>query len=167
VDPVTVHTSIDRPLAEVFDYLVDVANHQEFSDHYLTGWRLTREDSVGVGAGARFKQGGRLNRFGYFDLNLVEVEAPHRIVAVGRGGKFNRFQTWSEWLLEPTSTGTRVEYSYEQSSDVPTDKLVEAAGGRKAYVKRNSAKALRRLRSILEENRDRGARASVGGLDRV
>jgi uncharacterized protein YndB with AHSA1/START domain len=167
VDPVTVHTSIDRPIDEVFSYLVDVANHQEFCDHYLTGWRLTREDSVGVGAGARFKQGGRLNRFGYFDLNVVEVDAPHRLVAVGRGGKFNRMQTWSEWVLERSGSGTRVEYSYEQTTTVPTDKLVEAAGGRRAYVKRNSAKALRRLRAILEEGRDRGPRATVGGLDRM
>ena len=42
---------------------------------------------------------------------------------------------------------------------------VESVSGRRGYVKRNSQKALRRLRSILEENRDRGRRATVGGLD--
>ena len=42
MDPVTAHVVIDRPREEVFDYLSDIANHAEFSDHYLKHWRLTR-----------------------------------------------------------------------------------------------------------------------------
>ena len=42
-----------RPREEVFAYLADVANHPEFTDHFLKDWRLTREDSEGRGAGAR------------------------------------------------------------------------------------------------------------------
>ena len=37
--------TIDRPREEVFDYLADIANHPEFTDHYLKDWRLTREES--------------------------------------------------------------------------------------------------------------------------
>ena len=48
---------------------------------------------------------------------------------------------------------------------LPTDRLVEALSGRRGWARRNAGKALRRLRSILEENRDRGARATVAGLD--
>ena len=44
---------VKAPREEVFDYLADIANHPEFSDHYLKDWRLTRVDSVGQGAGAR------------------------------------------------------------------------------------------------------------------
>ena len=51
MDPVTAHVLIGRPREEVFDYLADIANHQEFSDHYLKEWRLTRVESVGRGAG--------------------------------------------------------------------------------------------------------------------
>jgi len=47
VDTVTLDITIDRPREEVFAYLSDVANHPEFSDHYLTDWHLTREDSEG------------------------------------------------------------------------------------------------------------------------
>ena len=51
MDPVTAHVLIDRPREEVFDYLADIANHPEFSDHYLKEWRLTRVESFGRGPG--------------------------------------------------------------------------------------------------------------------
>ena len=165
MDPVTLHVSIDRPREEVFAYLSDVANYPEFMDHFLTGWRLTREESAGRGAGARYRQGGRFDRFGYYDLSIAELEPPYRIVAVGRGGKFNRIRTYHQWSLEPTSSGTRLEYLYETEPPLPTDRIVEALSGRRAWFRRNAGKGLRRLRSILEENRDRGARATVAGLD--
>ena len=46
MDPVTLNVTIDRPREEVFAYLSDVANHPEFTDHFLKGWRLTRPDST-------------------------------------------------------------------------------------------------------------------------
>jgi uncharacterized protein YndB with AHSA1/START domain len=144
---------------------VDVANHPEFTDHFLKDWRLTREASEGRGAGARYRQGGRFDRFGYYDLSFAEVEPPRRIVAVGRGGKYNRIRTFHEWTLEPNAGGTRLEYVYETEPPLATDRFVEAVSGRRGWFRRNSGKALRRLRSILEENRDRGARATLAGLD--
>ena len=65
MDPVTSTITIGRPREEVFDYLADIANHPEFSDHYLTDWHLTRVDSVGRGAGARFRYDKRRDRFGW------------------------------------------------------------------------------------------------------
>ena len=165
MEPVTLHVNIDRPREEVFAYLSDIANHPEFTDHFLTGWRLTREDSEGRGAGARYRQTGRFDRFGYYDLNFAEVDPPYRIVGVGRGGKFNRIKTFHQWTLEPTSSGTRLEYVYESEPALRTDRFVETASGRRGWVRRNAGKGLRRLQGILEENRDRGARATIGGLD--
>jgi uncharacterized protein YndB with AHSA1/START domain len=166
VDPVTVSVTIDRPREEIFEYLSDVANHPEFTDHYRKDWRLTREASVGRGAGGRYRRKARFDRFGYYDLNFAELEAPYRLVGVGRGGKYNRIQTFEQWTLEPAGGGgTRLEYVFETEPPLPTDRFVEAMTGRRGWAKRNGAKALRRLRSILEENRDRGARATVAGLD--
>jgi uncharacterized protein YndB with AHSA1/START domain len=165
VDPVTLHVNIDRPREEVYAYLTDVANYPEFTDHFLVSWRLTREDSAGRGAGARYRQDGRFDRFGYYDLSIAELDPPYRIVAVGRGGKYNRIKTFHQWTLEPTSSGTRLEYVYETEPALPTDRFIEAASGRRGWFRRNAGRGLRRLRSILEENRDRGARATVGGLD--
>jgi uncharacterized protein YndB with AHSA1/START domain len=165
VDPVTLHVNIDRPREEVFSYLADVANHPEFTDHFLKSWRLTREQSEGRGAGARYRQDGRFDRFGYYDLNLAELDAPYRLVAVGRGGKYNRIKTYHEWTLEPTAGGTRLRYVYETEPPLRTDRFIEAVSGRRGWFRRNGRKALRRLQGILEENRDRGARATIAGLD--
>jgi uncharacterized protein YndB with AHSA1/START domain len=165
VDPINESVTIDRPRAEVFDYLVDIANHPEFTDHYLKDWRLTRIDSVGRGAGARFRIDAPLHRFGWSDLTFVEVEPPHRIVALGRGGKYNRIKTTAIWTLDVApGGGTEIEYMVESEPALPTDRLVEALSGHRGWVRRKVRKALRRLQSILEENEDRGARATVAGL---
>ena len=163
MDPVTSSVVIGRPREEVFDYLADIANHPEFSDHYLKEWRLTRVDSVGRGAGARFRLDAPFQRFGWADMTFIEVDPPFRIVAAGRGGKFNRNKTFTTWTLTPSGHGTRVEYSTETEPALITDRLMESFGLR-GWFKRGSRKALRRLQAILEENRDRGARATVAGL---
>jgi uncharacterized protein YndB with AHSA1/START domain len=163
VDPLTLHVNIDRPREQVFAYLADVANHPEFTDHFLKGWRLTREQSEGRGAGARYRQDGRFDRFGYYDLNLAELDPPRRIVGVGRGGKYNRIKTFAEWKLEPTGGGTRVDFVFETEPALPTDRLIEAFGYR-GWVRRNANKALKRLRGILEDNEGRGVRATVAGI---
>jgi len=165
VDPVSVSVRIDRPREEVFAYLADVANHAEFSDHYLTSWRLTRIDSFGRGAGARFKIEIPLQRFSWGDMTFVEVERPHRIVAVGRSGKFNRIKTTAIWTLDPApGGGTEIEYMYESEPALATDRFMEIASGQRGWFKRKLRKTMQRLQGILEENEDRGARATVAGL---
>ena len=71
MDPVTANVLIDRPREEVFDYLADIANHAEFTDHYLKDFRLTREQSYGRGAGARYRVDMPLNRFPWADTTIV------------------------------------------------------------------------------------------------
>jgi uncharacterized protein YndB with AHSA1/START domain len=165
VDPITASVTIDRPRDEVFSYLADIANHPEFTDHYLKDWRLTRIDSVGRGAGARFRVDAPFNRFGWGDVTFVEVERPHRIVALGRGGKYNRIKTTSIWTLDVApGGGTELELMVESEPPLPTDRLVEALSGRRGWMKRRTRKALTRVQSILEENEGRGARATVAGL---
>jgi uncharacterized protein YndB with AHSA1/START domain len=164
VDPVTVSVTIDKPREEVFDYLADIANHPEFMDHFLKDWHLTRVESYGRGAGARFRVIGPLNRFGWEDVTFLKVEPPYRIVAVGRGGKFNRMETYGEWRLEPAgASGTRVEYTYETVPALFSDKFVDAVRG-STWFRRGAGKGMKRLRAILEEGRDRGQRATVAGL---
>jgi uncharacterized protein YndB with AHSA1/START domain len=164
VDPVELSITIDRPREEVFEYLADIANHPEFTDHYLKEWRLTRTDSYGPGAGARYKIDAPLQRFAWSDLTFVVVEPPRRIVAVGRGGKYNRVKTFASWTLEPASGGTRLEFAFETEPPLPTDRLVESLGFFRGWFKRKSNKGLRRLRRILEDNEGRGKRATVAGI---
>ena len=160
MEPITVSTNISLPREQVFEYLSDLANHAEFTDHYMVDWRLTREDSVGTGAGARFRIKAPLNRFSWADMTFVEVQAPFRIVERGRGGKFNRIKMLGVYELHQAAGGTKVEYTFESEPVLPSDKLLEVIGGR-GWTKRKANRALRRLRSILEDDRGRGTRVSI------
>jgi uncharacterized protein YndB with AHSA1/START domain len=160
VEPFSVSTTIALPREVVFDYLSDISNHPEFTDHYRVDWHLTREDPVGTGAGARFRIKAPLNRFSWADFTFAECEAPSRIVERGRGGKFNRIRRLGTYELTPGPGGTtKVEYTLETETKLPSDKLLEGLG--KGRSRRQAAKAMRRLRSILEEDRGRGQRASI------
>jgi uncharacterized protein YndB with AHSA1/START domain len=164
MDPVSASIVIDRPREEVFDYLADIANHAEFTDHWMTEWRLTRVDSYGRGAGARFKAARKGERYAYGDMTFIEVDRPYRIVAAGRGGKFNRNKTWTTWTLEPAGQATRVEVTTETEPALLTDKIMEAVMLKRGWTKGRLRKSLSRLQSILEEDLDRGKRVTVGGL---
>ena len=49
------NVTIDAPREQVFDYLADIANHAEFSDHYLKDFRLERARVARLGAAASFR----------------------------------------------------------------------------------------------------------------
>src|SRR5205085_8200952 len=116
------------------------------------------------GAGGRFRFTMPLNRFDWADVTFIEVDPPRRIVQAGRGGKYNRTRLRSVYELEPGAGGTtRVSLTVETRPTTLADRLMEGLGLR-GWLKRKSAKALRRLRAILEEGEDRGARATIAGL---
>ena len=159
LDPVSASVVVDKPLEEVFEYLVDVANHAEFTDHYLKDFRLTREDSIGLGAGARFRVDAPLNRFSWADITVIEA-GPRRIVHRGRTGKFNRIRLISTWDLDTTHGSTKVTLTTEtEQPRLPSDRIMELVA--KRWFKRKQRKALKRLQAILEEGRSRGARATI------
>ena len=164
MDPVTLSTTIARPREEVFEYLADIANHAEFTDHWLVDWHLTREDSYGRGAGGRFRAKSRFDRFSYGDITLTEVQPPQRIVATGSAGRFNRVKTRSEWTLDEDGPGrTRVDFRTETTPATASDRWMEKLLRVRASTTRCQRKALDRLRSILETGQERGTRTSVSG----
>ncbi len=168
MDPVTVSTLISAPREAVFDYLQDIANHPEFTDHYLVDWHLTRIDSVGAGAGARFRVKIPGNRFSWADVTFSEVERPVRIVETGRTGKNNRIRTLGIYELAPESSGTRVSFTLQTIPATLSDRLADSLGSR-MFSRRQGQRALNRLRDILEEAAltgaipDRGRRVTVAG----
>jgi uncharacterized protein YndB with AHSA1/START domain len=163
VEPFTVTTTIAKPREQVYEYLADIANHAEFCDHYLVDWHLTRIDPYGPGAGARFRIKAPMQRFAWADMTFAEMQRPFRIVEHGRGGKYNRIRMLGVYTLSPApGDSTKVQYTYETEPNQLSDKLLETLGGR-SWSRRKAAKAMRRLRSILEDGRERGKRASVDG----
>ncbi len=163
MDPVTVSTIVSAPREQVFDYLSDIANHSEFTDHFLVDWQLTRIDSVGSGAGARFRVKAPVTRYAWADVIFAEVERPHRIVEVGRTGKENRVRTFGVYELAPAAAGaTRVRFTLETVPATLSDRLIEGLGAR-SWFRRKNRRAMRRLRGILESDEDRGPRVTVAG----
>jgi hypothetical protein len=163
VDPVTVSVTIDRPREEVFEYLADIANHPEFSDHYLEKWRLTRTDSFGVGAGARYRLKRRFNRYAWEDITLVDASGPTASSASAAAA--------SSTGSRPTARGSSLRLTGWHPGQYTTETVpghafgpLSEAWGFRGWVKRKSAKALKRLRVILEDGEERGTRATVAGL---
>ena len=165
MDPFTVSTTIAQPRELVFEYLADIANHAEFSDHYLVDWHMTRENTYGTGAGARFRIKAPLNRFSWADVTFAELQPPFRIVERGRGGKYNRIRMLGTYTLSPGPGGTtKVEYTLETEPAQLSDKLLRHVR-RPLLEPAPGGQGDARLRTILEENRDRGQRASVDSSD--
>jgi Polyketide cyclase / dehydrase and lipid transport len=162
MNPVRHEVHIDRPRGEVMAYLSDIANWPEFTDHFLKRWRLTREESSGAGAGGRFRVHRRLDRFSWADLTFAEVE-PRHILARGRSGKFGRTRWIVDVRVEEEAGGARVELTVETAPGLPTDRIMEALTFTTAYHRRRWGRALRRLRSILEDDEQRGTRATIAG----
>jgi uncharacterized protein YndB with AHSA1/START domain len=163
VEPFTVGITVARPREQVFEYLADIANHAEFTDHFLVDWHLTRESSYGRGAGARFRLKAPANRFPWGDVTFIEVDPPYRIVEAGRGGKFNRIRLLSTYTLTPRpGDTTRVEFTTETEPEKLSDRLLEKLGAR-PWLRRQNAKAMRRLKAILEDGEMRGTRPTVAG----
>jgi uncharacterized protein YndB with AHSA1/START domain len=163
VGPVTVSIVVSAPRERVFDYLQDIANHPEFTDHFLVDWHLTRIDSVGRGAGARFRVKAPGNRFSWADVTFAEVDRPHRIVEVGRTGKNNRIRTLGVYELSSAGGGTtRVRFTLETIPATLSDRLMEGLGARR-WMRRRMRRAMRRLRAILEQGEGRAVPPAGGG----
>ena len=155
-------TCIARPREEVFDYLADIANHAEFTDHFLKDWHLTREELL------RARGGRALSRR---QCRSTASPGPTRpssrstrrtgIVEQGRAGKYNRIKVNTEYrLLEGAGDTTRVELTSETEPALVTDRLLEKLGAR-GWLRRQNRRALRRLQAILEDGDLRGSRATV------
>jgi uncharacterized protein YndB with AHSA1/START domain len=150
VDPVQTSILIGAPREQVFDFLADIANHVAFTDHYLRDWHLTRERSVGLGAGARFRVRAPGMRFPWGDVTFTEVRRPHLIVEEGRMGKGNRIRTRGIYeLVDGPSATTRLTFTFQSRPVMPSDRIAEALGGR-WWVARMQRRALVRLRDLME-----------------
>jgi hypothetical protein len=78
-------------------------------------WSLTREDSVGVGAGARFRAKGA-GRHPWIEVTVVESVRPERTVEHGRGGKGMLRHTTGVYELRDAPNGATRSPSPTSSS---------------------------------------------------
>lgn len=161
--PVSAEIEIDVPRERAFEAIGDLARRPSFTDHFLSDFHLTRIESRGIGAGARFRVEQPL-RSVWMDTGIVELEQPHRIVERGRGGRANRIPTTTVWeLLEGGGSLTGVRVSHWTEPANPIDKALEAISGASFWQQRGWSEALRRLRDQLEADASPVARVAVAG----
>lgn len=115
MQPVTVTTVVQRPIAEVYDHLDVLGNHEAFTDHFMVDWELAGPPrGVGAKLRANVKAMGTKQPI---DLEVYEAQAPTRIVerTVAAGGKR---VTRGTYVLEPEgedATKVSFEIAYEQT----------------------------------------------------
>jgi uncharacterized protein YndB with AHSA1/START domain len=163
---VSAEIEVDVPRAEAFEAIADLARRPSFTDHFLTGFHLTRIESSGVGAGARFRLGPR-RRSVWMDTAIDEVDAPHQIVEHGLGGRANRIPANTVWeLLDGPGGLTRISVSHWTEPSNPVDRVLEVASGTARWQERRWREALRRLRDQLESGATPPAPVALAGGNR-
>src|SRR4051794_1111613 len=148
--PVSAEIDIDVPREEAVEAIADLARRPAFTDNLLPGYHLTRLESTGVGAGARFRLGPRRRRV-WMDTTIDEIDPPHRIVEHGRGGRANRIPATTVWeVLDGPGGLTRVRVSHWTEPAGHVDRVLEAVSGTARWQERRWHETLRRLRDLLE-----------------
>jgi Activator of Hsp90 ATPase homolog 1-like protein len=164
--PISAEVEVDAPREAAYALISDLARRPNFTDHFLTGFHLTRIDARGEGAGARFRVKAPL-RSPWEDTTLVEMEEPFKIVERGAGGRSNRIPTHTVWEIEPGRAGmTRLRVTHWTTPKEPIDKLVEALSFGAHFQRKGWKQAINRLRDILEAEGPGGERIAVAGGNR-
>ena len=161
--PVSAEIEIDVPRQRAFEAIADLALRPAFTDHFVSGFHLTRIESTGVGAGARFRISAGSRRT-WMDTTIAEADGPHRIVEHGRGGRANRTPSTTLWeLTGAPSSLTRVRVSHWTEPANPLDRGLELLSASSIFQERHWREALRRLRDLLEADELSPSRVSVAG----
>ncbi len=164
--PVSAEIDVDVPRERAFEAIADLARRPAFTDHFLTGFHLTRIDSTGIGAGARFRVSSPL-RSVWMDTVIDELDRPHRIVEHGMGGRANRIPNTTAWELVDGPGGlTRIHVSHWTEPSHPIDRALEVLSRNSASQERGWREALRRLRDLLESGAGPDERVVLAGGNR-
>lgn len=160
--PIALTTSIDAPRERVFDFICDLSARPGWIDHFAHDYRLERIPPRGQGAAARFRVHAPAG-VRYMETVIAEVKRPHRIVEHGRGGRLDRLPIRMVWELREGPT-TTVTLTFWTEPANPIDRIREA--GRTRWWRRRWARALRRMRELIETGAET-PRAEVAGGDRA
>jgi hypothetical protein len=153
VKPVAVSTTVPRPTDEVFEFLVVLANHEAFLDHFLVDWSFSGPTS-GVGAKARARTDAPGSQ-DWTEFEIVEAKAPNRIVEQGIGANGKRHTRGTYRLAERAAGETEVSFELEWLAASRAERLCPPLT--RAFVRRPNRKAMRRLAKLLAQG---GAKTS-------
>jgi hypothetical protein len=147
VKPVTVSVTVPQPAEEVYDFLDVLSNHEAFNDHFLVDWKFSGPRR-GVGAKAEARASAPMSQ-DWTDFEVIESERPSRIVEEGVGLKGKR-RTRGTYRLEPLPAGgTEISFELEWIEAARAERLIPPMT--RAFIKRPTGKAMRRLSKLLAE----------------
>ena len=107
--PITVTTTVARPVAEVYDHLAVLGNHEAFTDHMLVDWKLSGPASgVGAIADVQSTLGGRKEPVRF---EVVEAQPPARILERSVAAKGRRVATGEFRLAGEDDGPTKVTFT--------------------------------------------------------
>ena len=145
--PVTASVDVSLGPEQVYDFLDVLANHEQFTDHFLVEWELSGPPR-GVGAKARMQ----LKSAGIkepLEMEVVAAERP-RMTAEESVSARGRRRTRGTYRLETDPIGgTIVEFELEWLQATLLDRLTASIA--RSMLRNSNARALQRLRVRLEE----------------
>jgi hypothetical protein len=164
--PISAEVEVDAPREAAFALISDFGSRPSFTDHFMSDFHLTRIDSVGLGAGARFRVNAPL-RSPWMDTEIVAMEEPFRIEERGQGGRVNRIANHTVWEMTGGESGlTVVSVAHWTEPHHPVDRAVEALSAGALLQAKSWRRTLQRLRDILEGEDPRGERIAIAGGNR-
>jgi hypothetical protein len=147
VKPVTVSIAVPQSAEEAYDFLDVLSNHEAFNDHFLVDWKFSGPRR-GVGAKAEARASAPMSQ-DWTDFEVIESERPSRIVEEGVGLKGKR-RTRGTYRLEPLpGGGTEISFELEWIEAARAERLIPPMT--RAFIKRPTGKAMRRLAKLLAE----------------
>jgi uncharacterized protein YndB with AHSA1/START domain len=145
-EPVTVMVEVARPRQEVFDCVDLAANHERWMDHLLKDWSFEGPPrGVGAVTKATMNAPGSRERARF---EVVESEAPARIVEEGESAHGKRRTRGTYRFVELDGGRTRVEFELEWLATPRSERLAPFLS--RAFMRRANGKAMKRLAAVLE-----------------
>src|ERR1044072_4229291 len=108
--PVTVSIDVPQAREDVYAFLDVMANHESFTDHLLTNWRVSGPPTaVRAKAAVTVKSGGMSDEATF---EVIEVEDGRMIKERNWASKGKRVATGTYVLTDLPSGGTHVEFTF-------------------------------------------------------
>ena len=139
--PVTVSIEVPTDIARAFDFLDVLANHEPFNDHLMRDWEVSGPPR-GVGSKACVSTQA-LGASDVVDIEVVEVDAPTRIVERNTARKAGRVGQGTYTLDALPGGGTRITFEFRWLVAPLADRIAFPLV--RAFIRRNNATAMRRL----------------------
>ena len=144
-------TVVDRPIEEVFDFLVDIRNETAWNPRVV---RLTKTSDGPIGAGTTFE--GVYQGLGTLRTQLVDFERPARCSFRSTGPRMGITGTFT---LTSGAGGTRIDLTADLEPQGLFRLMIPLM--RPVLARQNAAAAVR-LKRALEGGRDRPATPVAG-----